>query len=416
MTSTNSVVRAGDVVAYDAQPGAIVYKRVMALITIFLLGFAAISTMGMDFRMAVLTALFLAGFGWLYGIASSRLSQGLMPQVSNIAVLVIMWTMLLILVPVSAYLAFSLFYLVIRAFPDWRGLIGVFLVMAIAIASQYPYFTYGSVVGPVISAMIFVGIHLAFASLWELSSEREMLIEELIDTRDKLAATERAAGIAAERQRIAHEIHDTLAQGLSSIGMLVSVVESDLKNSQLSEEELEKPLQRLELIRTTAADNLLEARAMIAALQPAALSKTNLEGALQRVAEKIQGPEVSVDVEGDERQLPMKTEAALLRIAQGALGNVAKHAQASRCHITVTYEDEEVRLDVVDDGVGFDPATVHERPAGIGHIGLRAISERARELGGEVVVESHPGEGTAVSVVLPIVADANTGKDPYFSS
>ena len=231
---------------------------------------------------------------------------------------------------------------------------------------------------------------------------RQELIEELLETRSQLAATERAAGIAAERQRIAHEIHDTLAQGLSSIQMLLYVAEQDLLKTGISEEEAEVPLKKIRLAKSTAADNLGEARAMIAALQPAALSKTSLEGALQRAASGIHGTEIVIVVDGDERQLPMRTEASLLRIAQGALGNVAKHAQAERCHVTLSYGEKEVRLDIVDDGVGFNPELIAERPVGLGHIGLDAMRQRAAEQGGEVNVESSPGNGTAVSVALPV--------------
>lgn len=98
----------------------------------------------------------------------------------------------------------------------------------------------------------------------------------------------------------------------------------------------------------------------------------------------------------------MRTEAALLRIGQGALGNVAKHSQAERCQVTLTYADDEVRLDVVDNGQGFDPEQVANRPAGLGHIGINAMRQRAEEQGGTLEVESAPGDGTAVSVALPI--------------
>ena len=114
------------------------------------------------------------------------------------------------------------------------------------------------------------------------------------------------------------------------------------------------------------------------------------------------GFQVEVESEGMERQLPMKTEAALLRIAQGAVGNIVKHAHASRARVTVTYEADEVRVDVVDNGRGFEPETVSSAPAGLGHIGLSAMRRRAQELGGEVVIESAPGEGTAVSVSMPL--------------
>ena len=156
------------------------------------------------------------------------------------------------------------------------------------------------------------------------------------------------------------------------------------------------------LARQTAADNLSEARAMIAALQPATLSKTSLEGALHRVAESFVGIDWVITVDGQERQLPMKTEAGLLRIAQGAMGNVSKHAAASRCAVTLTYSDDEIRLDVVDDGIGFDPVAVADRPAGLGHIGINAMRQRAAELGGSFEVDSQPGDGTAVAVAIPV--------------
>lgn len=114
-------------------------------------------------------------------------------------------------------------------------------------------------------------------------------------------------------------------------------------------------------------------------------------------------------MEGNSRQLPMRTEAALLRIAQGAVGNVAKHAGAGRCRVTVTYEPDEVRLDVVDNGRGFDPSEVSGRPSGLGHIGLDAMRRRAAEQGGSLEVESTPGYGTAVSVAIPLPEETEGG-------
>ena len=149
---------------------------------------------------------------------------------------------------------------------------------------------------------------------------------------------------------------------------------------------------------------------MIAALLPAALSETSLESAMTRMADNFAatgGVDVSVDVEGDAQQLPMKVEAALLRIAQGAMGNVVKHAHASKARVTVTYAPDEVRVDVVDNGDGFDVEAVENKPAGLGHIGLSAMRRRAEELGGEVVIESTPGSGTAVSVSVPLDNDVD---------
>lgn len=149
---------------------------------------------------------------------------------------------------------------------------------------------------------------------------------------------------------------------------------------------------------------------MIAALQPVALSQTSLVGALERMSEGFAAAgelDIEVDSDGMVHQLPMKLEAVLLRIAQGAVGNVAKHANATRARITVTYEDKGVRVDIVDNGDGFDLAAVQSRPAGLGHIGLAAMKRRAEEVGGEVVIESTLGHGTAVSVSVPLTTSAH---------
>lgn len=396
-------INAGDVDSYDSLPGASAFRNAMNVLTAVLLTIALFGLVGQPFGVALTGVLLCAGFGAAYVnsvLASSANKLG--TQLASIGVLTFIWIVLLAAVPISVYLVFPLYFLYLRALPDYRGIVFTFGITLIAIFSRWPNLTPGSIMGPAVSAMVCIGIHMTFMALWRGAQEREALITELLDTRQQLAETERAAGIAAERQRIAHEIHDTLAQGLSSIQMLLRVAESDISRSSMTDEEKRNPLQHMELARRAAADNLSEARAMIAALQPAALSKTSLEGALHRVAEQIVGPEVSIDVEGCERQLPMKTEAALLRIGQGALGNVAKHAQATRCRVTLTYGEDEVLLDVVDNGKGFDPEQVAGRPAGLGHIGISAMRQRANEIGGTLDVESAPGGGTAISVAIPI--------------
>lgn len=386
------------------------YERAINILTIVLLATCLFSLLGVDRTRALLGVGCIAIFGFVYTYGITRL-HSFKQRTLWALVLTIIWAVMLPLVPIAVYLLFTLFFLYLYIAPDIRGVIAVIGAMLVAIASQYPHLSVGAVMGPVVSAIVVIGINFAIEAIWRGAREREKLIDELVSTRTQLAETERAAGVAAERQRIAHEIHDTLAQGLSSIQMLLRVAESELHKTGLSQEQLAKPLQHMELARSTAADNLSEARAMIAALQPAALSKTSLEGALQRAAQHVVGPEVTIVVEGDERQLPMRTEAALLRIAQGALGNVQKHADAQRCQVTLTYEAEQIRLDVVDNGRGFVPADVAQRPAGMGHIGISAMRERAKELGGTFEVESTPGQGAAVSVVVPTSVPAATAED-----
>ena len=381
LEASKSNIAAGDVSTYDSQPGAANYRRAMNILTVALLiGALGAAVRTQDVQAAIVAVILCILFAFFYTMAVTRIRDRLMLKIMWLAGLTAVWVIMLPIIPVSVYCVFPLFFLYLRVLPDYRGMIAVVGATCVAILNFRAHLTYGAVMGPTASALVVIGIHLAFQALWKGAREREELIDQLIETRSQLAATERAAGIVAERQRIAHEIHDTLAQGLSSIQMLL----------------------RVGLARNTAADNLSEARAMIAALQPAALSKTSLEGALHRVAESFVGVDWSIQVDGDERQLPMKTEAALLRIGQGAMGNVAKHANATRCAVTLTYSADEIRLDVVDDGDGFVPQDVADRPAGLGHIGINAMRQRAAELGGTLEVESQPGEGTAVTVALPV--------------
>ncbi|MGM5595579.1 sensor histidine kinase [Corynebacterium glucuronolyticum] len=300
----------------------------------------------------------------------------------------------------AVYLVATLYFVYLRSFDEKIATAAILGATAVVIIANVPTgITVGAVVGPLLGGAVTIGIAFIFRRMWRMSAEKEELIDQLMKTRSQLAESEHQAGMAAERQRIAHEIHDTVAQGLSSIQMLLSVAEEDIKAGKPAEE----PLKKIAIAKKSAADNLAEARAMIAALQPAALAKTNLEGALERIAEGIDSVDVNISVEGEDRQLPMRTETTLLRIAQGALGNVVKHSKASAALVTLTYDVDEVRLDVVDNGVGFDPAQVQARPRGLGHIGLDAMRQRATEVGGALSIESAPGEGTAISVAVPII-------------
>lgn len=364
----------------------------------------------LEWKFAVINVIICALFAFLYFFGSD-LWEG-WPPVARLTWLLGLsglWVLMLPLANVSVYLLLSLFFLYLRVLDDYRGVVAVVIATAVSIGAQIPKgLTVGAVMGPAVSALVVVAIYYAFRTLWQVSRERQELIDQLMATRTQLAASEHAAGIAAERQRIAHEIHDTVAQGLSSIQMLLHAAERDLRDTGLSAEAAAPVVTRIDQARRTASDNLAEARAMIAALQPAGLSSASLETALRRVATSFAASvdmEIDVDIEGEVCALPMKTEAVLLRVAQGAVGNVVKHAQASRARITVSYAPGEVRLDVVDNGRGFDPEAVAQRPAGLGHVGLDAMRRRAEEVGGTLSVESAPGSGTAMSVAIPVQND-----------
>ncbi|MBI9001163.1 sensor histidine kinase [Corynebacterium sp. CCM 9185] len=390
----------------SSAPGEKSIRQGIHILTGALLVVVAFAAVKSEALQLLITLALCAAFSGIY-ILGSRFRDTMSGGINQIwlLALTLLWVLLIPMQPTAIYLVFPLYFLYLQVLDDVRGVIAVIGATAVSVFSQWPHLTAGAILGPTVAALVSIGIDYAFKTLWKVSAEREELIAELLETRSQLADTERAAGIAAERQRIAHEIHDTLAQGLSSIQMLLYVAEQELKKTGIGDDEAETILKRIDQARTTAADNLGEARAMIAALQPAALSRTSLEGALHRVANGIVGTEVTIAVEGDERQLPMRTEASLLRIAQGAMGNVAKHAAAGRCHVTLTYGEDEVRLDVVDDGCGFDPEAIGERPRGLGHIGLDAMRQRAAEQHGTLTVESAPGQGTAVSIAIPVEDD-----------
>lgn len=377
------------------------------VLTSVLLILSLVDCVRMPIDRALVNLVLCALFTFLYFTGTGRrLRWPVTAQWAWVSALTAVWLLMLPISHVGIYLILSLYFVYLEVFPGWPGVVAVVGATAMSIALQVPSgLTFGGVLGPAISALVVVAIHMAYRKLAVVSRERRELIDELMATRTELADTQHAAGIVAERQRIAHEIHDTVAQGLSSIQMLLHAADRDLARTRLDATEQEPVRRHIDQARRTAQDNLGEARAMIAALQPASLSKGSLEEALGRVAESFGASgdiAIDVDVEGSNFELPMKVEAALLRIAQGAVGNVVKHAKATRARITLTLAADCARLDVVDNGTGFDPQAVAARPAGLGHVGLDAMRRRAAELGGSLEVESEPGGGTAIAVAIPL--------------
>ncbi|MGV9818812.1 sensor histidine kinase [Nocardia xishanensis] len=310
--------------------------------------------------------------------------------------LTLLWLGLVVLAPDAGYLAFGLFFLYLHLLPRPWSLTAVTAATAVAVAGfgVHNGWSVAGVVGPVIGAAVAVGIGLGYEALFREFAERQRLIDELLSTRATLADRERAAGRLAERERLAQEIHDTVAQGLSSIQLLLHAAErADPQHPALPQ---------IRLARETAAENLAETRGLIAELAPVPLEGSSLAEALERICRRAETPSLRTQlvVEGEPERLAMPIEAALVRIAQGAVANVVQHANAGRMRLTLTYADTDVHLDVVDDGIGMDQEASARTASG--GFGLPAMRARVEQQGGSMAVESEPGH-TAVSVSFPLV-------------
>lgn len=233
-------------------------------------------------------------------------------------------------------------------------------------------------------------------SIIEQSADRGELLIQLEAAREGLAAAERATGAAAERERLAADIHDTLAQGFTSVVMLTQVARRELQQSA----DPAMVAERLDAIEDVARTNLAEARALVATASPVQVHGSDLVAALRRLGSRF-GAEtgVRVVVEADpgiQQHLTPATAVVLLRSAQEGLANVRKHAGAHRVEVRlVRRRTGPVELTVHDDGTGFDPSAPS---AGYGLVGLR---RRVHDVGGSSDVSSGPTTGTRLLVAVP---------------
>jgi signal transduction histidine kinase len=261
----------------------------------------------------------------------------------------------------------------------------------------------GAIIGGLVSVVFGSLFAIWITRIIEQSYERRQLIEQLEATRSELAAAEREGGRLAERQRLARDIHDTLAQGYVSIVLQLQAAEAELPAGA------DQARAHLELARRTASDNLAEARRLVWDLRPEALSAAPLGEALGRLTGRVAeetGMVATATVTGTPRPLSPDAEVTLLRVTQEALANVRRHADAGRVAVTLSYMDGEATLDVRDDGTGFDPGSRQGGAGADGHgpnggLGLRGMRERVEALGGRLEVETAPGRGTTVAVTLP---------------
>jgi signal transduction histidine kinase len=228
------------------------------------------------------------------------------------------------------------------------------------------------------------------------NTQRRLALEALAATRAELAETARRAGVLEERARLAREIHDTVAQQFTSVVTQLEAADDAL------EDRPESARRHVRVARQSARDGLTEVRRSLHSMRPDLLANCSLTEALERTCRRWStetGVPAQLHVSGPPVALYPEAEIALLRTAQEALTNVAKHAAATRVMVTISYSNDGAALDVDDDGVGFESAPALMPDHGFGIVGMR---ERLGAVGGTLQVKSTPGRGTTVAAWLPV--------------
>ncbi|WSC42253.1 sensor histidine kinase [Streptomyces sp. NBC_01763] len=356
-------------------------------------------------------------------------------RLARLGVLVAVWMVLVVLAPSFAWCAVPLFYTGLRLLPPRAALALVALLTVFVVAAQLRLahgFDPNLVLAPPAVAATATAV---FVHMQRQAARQRELIDDLLRTRRELAATERREGTLAERHRLSMEIHDTLAQGLSSQQMLLQAADRTWDADQATAR------RHVRTATGIAERNLAEARRFVHDLAPADLAEGGgLEAALCALATRETAQAhglltVRCHVEGTPHAaLPDRAQSALLRIAQGALANVREHADVTEAALTLTHLDDRTVLDIADNGRGFTPpapaaprgshtpASAHHAPrrrlrrtwgavalrppAGVRGHGLPAMRARLHQLGGTLTIESAPGEGTVVSAEVPLPAPA----------
>lgn len=277
--------------------------------------------------------------------------------------------------------------------------------IVVALAVGIGFITYLGVSPEAIAETIAsVGLSLLFSlafGLWitqisRLSEQRHLLVTQLHATRDELAAVSRDAGVSSERERLAREIHDTIAQDLTGLVLVAQRARRELVTNNTA-----ATAEQLELIEQSARAALAETRALVASSAPVGLTSEGISAALERLAERY-SRETQVLVTVNATELPTiarETEVVVLRCAQEALANVRKHAKASRATIEILALGGDVSLSITDDGIGFDTVSAHTG------FGLDGMSERLALVHGKLDVHSSEA-GTTVRATIPLEVTA----------
>lgn len=210
----------------------------------------------------------------------------------------------------------------------------------------------------------------------------------------RLSEKSRRSAVVAERNRLAREVHDTLAQGLTGV-----IVQLEAAGEAMGQSQPTKASGHLERASQLARESLQEARRSVRALRPHALEENSLSVALHEMLAKMTADtpiRAKLTVDGEPRLLPQEWENNLLRIGQEVLTNTLRHSQATEFCGRLSFGGREVSLHLRDNGIGFDPEEQHEG------FGLQGIRERAETMAGKLAIQSEKSRGVSISIVLPV--------------
>jgi len=309
----------------------------------------------------------------------------------------LIWGGLISLTPDSLLLIGIFFPLVFSRFPiRWATGLTIFQTLGVYFLyiMVYPTEQWFLILTFILGLLIISTIMGAFiSSIIKQSTERQRLIDELTKSRANLMRVEREAGRLNERQRLARDIHDTLAQHFTSIIMHLAAVKHSNPESVQSE---------VQQAEDVAREGLDEIRRIVWDMQPEQIEKASLIEAVEELAARWSAEnsvQVKMAVTGTPRSLTSSAETALLRISQEAMHNINKYAQAKNVNITFSFMEDIFVMDIADDGLGFEPSNIKNG------FGMKTMRDRAEELSGSFTIESERGAGTAIAVSIPIAEE-----------
>lgn len=337
-----------------------------------------------------------------------------------IAVLASAWAMVIAETPHATYFLFALIGIAQWLLPEHTGAFVTLGLTAFTIAGQV--FHHGASTGTIVGPLLIAVLMLAFMHMYRAmrfeALQKNAVIAELRNAQGQLVESEREKARITERERLGRDLHDTTAQSLSSV-----ILRLGLADEALGSGEVPLALDHVRSASDATSEALSELRSAISHLTPQESGPARLETALTRVVDTARSrvvavpgeavPVIECHVSQDLPELDMTTATSLVRIVQSSLANALDHACASHIEVCAYADGGELHVDIEDDGRGFDVDEALLGPRGdSGGYGLGFVVKRSRELGGNAAIIASPGDGTLVSVTIPVAQEPSALTKP----